>query len=116
MNATEMKKYLVAFSKTLDDVNKDESYGTARDEWNNIYPQFLAWYNSHHNRVIAKEHRQNKTLNLTMTVEEADFIISAIEKNIRDGLVSPKDQDGRRDLIGRIQQTDSYLRQHGIIQ
>jgi hypothetical protein len=54
MNATEMKKILQAYSETLDDKNMDEFYGTVRDEWENLWPGFLMWYNSHHNRVIAK--------------------------------------------------------------
>ena len=58
MNATEMKKHLLAFSKTLDNKEKDEWWGTEKDIWNNLYPKFLSWYNSHHNKVEAKNNRQ----------------------------------------------------------
>lgn len=58
MNATEMKKYLVEFGKTLDNDKPDEWWGTNRDIWNTLYPQFLMWYNSHHNKLKAKEKKK----------------------------------------------------------
>jgi hypothetical protein len=60
MTPTELKKYLVEYGKTLDNKDQDEFYGTARDEWNNVYPQFLQWYNSHHNKMRAKELKKEK--------------------------------------------------------
>jgi len=60
MNATEMKKVLQEYAKTLDNKDKDESYGTRRDSWNAEWPGFLQWYNSHHNKVVAKLARSSK--------------------------------------------------------
>lgn len=55
MNATEMKKYLVAFGNTLNDNDKDEWWGTDKSIWDDLSKKFLMWYNSHHNKIKDKE-------------------------------------------------------------
>lgn len=118
MNATEMKTHLQAFSRTLDNKEKDEWWGTMRDVWQDLYPKFLMWYNSHHNKIKAKAHKQNKTLDLTLSTEEADLIIQLLDQSIKVG-ISPNafvlSGEKRRDIIARIQMTPTYLRHAGVI-
>ncbi len=43
MTIEEIKKLFVKFSKTLDDKEKDEWWGTDRGIWNIMQERFLAW-------------------------------------------------------------------------
>jgi hypothetical protein len=63
MTPTELKEFFVAYSKTLDDKDEDEFYGTAQDDWNNVYPKFLMWYNSKYNKLKSKELKNQKKIN-----------------------------------------------------
>jgi hypothetical protein len=112
MNATEMKTHLQAFSKTLNNKKKDEWWGTEKDIWRDLSSKFLSWYNSHHNKVKAKEHKKNKTLEVTLSTEEADLIIQLLDQSIKVG-ISPNafvlSGEKRRDVIARIQLTPTYL-------
>jgi hypothetical protein len=89
-----------------------------RDVWQDLYPKFLMWYNSHHNKVKAKEHKQNKTLDVTLNLEEANLIIQLLDQSIKVG-ISPNafilSGEKRRDVIARIQMTPTYLRHAGLI-
>ena len=101
MNASEMKTHLQAFSRTLDYKKKDEWWGTMRQVWQDFYPKFLMWYT----KVKAKEHQTKKTLDLVITVEEADTLIRLLDNSLKgENRLNHQEIEARRELIGRMQQ------------
>jgi hypothetical protein len=116
MNATEMKSYLVEFAKTLPNKDKDEWWGTDRDMWKTLYPRFLMWFNSHHNRVKAKEAKASKQIEVNLKYNEANLIIAILDQNRKDHPARDFDDDLRVKLITKIQTTPGYIKNLGLIE
>ena len=54
MTVQQMKKLLQEYGKTLDNKDKDEFWGTEKQEWDDVAPKFLMWCNSNRKKLLEE--------------------------------------------------------------